>query len=234
MGKNTILPMLENTKISSHWRHRLIKTLVRLIPRYERCTCDECEVFSGIFGNTFWHTNISNKLHYWLNKVHMTKLPLSTFHQLRKICLSGCIVDSNGNNSYLIHPERMAVHTLYVSGGRSLLVTPETSFLAHQYVKLHQPGLIHKRVVVEGFGHSDLLMGEESYGKVFPHILSHIRDAEEHGDRSKVVVENTLGDSEALSWAKYEDEYGIIGSWALIVIFIFFIFYYYLKKMLND
>ena len=33
-------------------------------------------------------------------------------------------------------------------------------------------------VVVEGFGHSDLLIGEESYKKVFPHITSHIRSAE--------------------------------------------------------
>lgn len=109
-------------------------------------------------------------------------------------------------------------------------MTPETSFLAHQYVKLHQPGLIHKRVVVEGFGHSDLLMGEESYGKVLPHILSHIRDAEEHGDSSKVVVENTLGDSEALSWAKYEDQYRIIASLAIAALGHIFGFLLLLKK----
>ena len=33
-------------------------------------------------------------------------------------------------------------------------------------------------VVMEGFGHLDLLIGEEAYKKVFPHITSHIRLAE--------------------------------------------------------
>ncbi|GLT62702.1 hypothetical protein SLA2020_353190 [Shorea laevis] len=46
-------------------------------------------------------------------------------------------------------------------------------------MKLHQPGFRHERDVVEGFGHSDLLNGEESHKKVFPHILSHIRLAEQ-------------------------------------------------------
>ena len=79
-------------------------------------------------------------------------------------------MDSKGNNSYLIHPERMALSTQYISGGRSLLVTPETSFLANKYMKLHQPGFRHERVVMDDFGHSDLLIGEESSKEVFPHI----------------------------------------------------------------
>ncbi|KAM1096296.1 hypothetical protein ACFX13_014179 [Malus domestica] len=54
----------------------------------------------------------------------------------------------------------MALPKLYISGGRSLLVAPQTSFLAHKHMKLHQPGFQRERVVVEGFGHSDLLIGE--------------------------------------------------------------------------
>ncbi|KAG5556523.1 hypothetical protein RHGRI_006955 [Rhododendron griersonianum] len=57
----------------------------------------------------------------------------------------------------------MALPTLYLSSGRTLLVTPHTSFLANNYMKMHQPGFRHERVVVEGFGHSDLLIGEECH-----------------------------------------------------------------------
>ncbi|CAN6716954.1 unnamed protein product [Malus baccata var. baccata] len=176
LGNDKTLPLLETSTVSL--RHSLLKLIARFIPRYERCTCNECEVFSGIFGNTFWHKNISPTMHQWLNKQSSTKLPMAAFPHLRKICNSGFIVDSNGSNSYLIHPERMALPTLYISGGRSLLVTPHASFLAHKYMKLHQPGFHHERVVVEGFGHSDLLIGEDSHKEVFPHILSHIRFAE--------------------------------------------------------
>ncbi|KAK2659939.1 hypothetical protein Ddye_006472 [Dipteronia dyeriana] len=133
-----------------------------------------------------------------------TRLPMSTFPHLRKICKAGFIVDSNGKNSYLIHPERMEVSTLYISGGRNILVTPETSFLANKYMKLHQPGLRHERVVVEGFGHSDLLIGEESYKKVFPHILSHIRLAEQ--GENVVMSSGKKCNEEALAWA--DDPYG--------------------------
>ncbi|KAK6139856.1 hypothetical protein DH2020_026431 [Rehmannia glutinosa] len=165
MGKKKTLPLLQTS--TTVFRHRLLKSIARLIPRYERCTCDECEVFSGIFGNTFWHENISHAMHYWMNKEHLTRLPMAAFSHLRRICNAGFIVDSKGNNSYLIHPERMAMPTLYVSGGRTLLVTPQTSFLANKYMKLHQPGYRHERVVIDGFGHSDLLIGEKSHEKVF-------------------------------------------------------------------
>ncbi|KAI3749923.1 hypothetical protein L2E82_20544 [Cichorium intybus] len=176
LGENTILPLLKTTK--EHLNHKLVKSIARFIPRYERCNCDECEVFSGIFGNTFWHENITSTLHIWMNKKNLSSLPMAAFPHLRKICNTGFIVDSKGNNSYLIHAERMSLPTLYISGGRTLLVTPQTSLLANKYMKLHHPGLRHERVVVEGFGHSDLFIGEESCKKVFPHILSHMSLAE--------------------------------------------------------
>ena len=80
-------------------------------------------------------------------------------------------------------------------------MTPQTSFLANKYMKLHQPGFRHERVVVEGFGHSDLLIGEESYKKVFPHILSHMRLAEDGGRNGK----------EELDWG--DDPYEAAGNW---------------------
>ncbi|XP_021622108.2 uncharacterized protein LOC110622057 isoform X2 [Manihot esculenta] len=211
LGKKKILPLLETSKRS--FRHRLLKFIASCIPRYEKCTCKECETFSGIFGNTFWHKNVSPTLHQWLNEYCLTRLPMGAFPHLRKICNSGFIVDKNGNDSYLIHPERMAVSTLYISGGWSLLVTPETSFLANKYMKLHQPSFRHEREVVEGFGHSDLLIGEKSYEMVFPHILSHVRVAEQES-KGVMSSERKKYSNDALNWSGdlYEGCKGF-GSW---------------------
>ncbi|KAJ6382490.1 hypothetical protein OIU77_031021 [Salix suchowensis] len=200
LGEKNILPLLEKSKGSS--RHRLLKFIARCLPRYERCSCKECEVLSGIFGNAFWHENVSPSLHQWLITQSATNLPMSAFPHLRRICNSRYIVDSNGNSSFLIHPERMAISTLYISGGRSLLVTPDTSFLANKYMKLHQPGFRHERVVVDGFGHLDLLIGEKSHEKVFPHIISHIRLAEQEGNDSTPRKNYS---KEALDWVDDPD-----------------------------
>ncbi|KAE8717051.1 hypothetical protein F3Y22_tig00110065pilonHSYRG00254 [Hibiscus syriacus] len=221
LGENKILPLLETSRSKASLRHRLLIAIARWLPRYERCTCDECEVFSGIFGNAFWHQNVTPTMHHWLNKQSTTNIPLAAFPHLRKICKSGFIVDSNGNNSYLIHPERMAVSTLYVSGGRSLLVTPETTFLANNYVKMHQPGFRHERVVVDGYGHSDLLIGEESFKEVFPHILSHIRLCEE-GENVVRISEGKKYGKEALEWMAdpYQGYGGSQSCWFLTLIFV--------------
>lgn len=81
-------------------------------------------------------------------------------------------------------------------------MTPETSFLANKYMKMHQPGFRHERVVVDGFGHSDLLIGEESEKKVFPHILSHIKLAEQ--GENDAISSGEKYSKESLAW---EDDF---------------------------
>ncbi|XP_020579118.1 uncharacterized protein LOC110023847 [Phalaenopsis equestris] len=212
LGRNKTLSITDSSK--DEFRHTILKFVARNIPRTERCTSNECEIFSGIFGNAFWHKNISKTMHQWLSKQNVTHLPMSGFPHLRKICNVGYVVDADGKNKYLIHPERMAVHTLYISGGRSLLVTPETSVLAYKYMRMHQPGFQHKRVMVNGYGHSDLLIGEESYKSVFPHFLSHMKMAEGRGRKESEEREENL-----VSWEAFYDDNG--GSW----VFLFFIFF---------
>ncbi|XP_042050013.1 uncharacterized protein LOC121795536 isoform X3 [Salvia splendens] len=220
MGKNKTLHLIQTSTTSI--RHRLLKSIAHLIPRQERCTCDECEVFSGIFGNTFWHENVSHVTHQWMNKENQTKLPMAGFSHLRKICNAGFIVDSSGNNTYLIHPERMALPTLYISGERVILVTPETSFLANKYMKLHQSGYRHERVVVDGFGHSDLLIGEESHEKVFPHIQRHIELAEDEQDSLRNY-------EEAVAWSDdpYKDGAGFGSCIIILMLVLLFIAGFY-------
>ncbi|KAL7585591.1 hypothetical protein Lser_V15G42226 [Lactuca serriola] len=220
LGRNTILPILNTTK--TNLNQKLVKFVARFIPRYERCNCDECEVFSGIFGNAFWHNNVTSSLHSWINKKNLPSLPMAGFTHLRKICNAGFIVDSKGNNSYLIHAERISLPTLYISGGRTLLSTPQTSLLGNKYMKLHQPNFRHERVVVDGFGHSDLLIGEESCKKVFPHILSHMGLAEKEEN-----LEYDGNEKEYFSgYGQFEDGELVFKSWvpsSMIIWFLLFL-----------
>lgn len=106
-------------------------------------------------------------------------------------------------------------------------MTPQTSFLANQYMKLHQPGYRHARVVVDGFGHSDLLIGEESYKKVFPHIISHIRLAEQ-GKNSGEGIKESKYSKDVLSWGDdpFGEESGGFWNWVspLVFVWLFLLF----------
>lgn len=92
-------------------------------------------------------------------------------------------------------------------------MSPLTSFLANKYMKLHQPEFRHERVVVDGFGHSDLLIGEKSSKEVFPHILSHIKLAEREGAITS-DGKKRYSSGEALSWSEDpHDGYGGFATW---------------------
>ena len=96
-------------------------------------------------------------------------------------------------------------------------MTPQTSFLANKYMMLHQSDFRHERVVVEGFGHSDLLIGEDSYKKVFPPILSHIRLAEDGRKNSEVsTAEDLYCGKEAMDWGDDRYEAGCKGFWTWV------------------
>ncbi|KAH7447450.1 hypothetical protein KP509_01G107600 [Ceratopteris richardii] len=172
LGANSVICFSDNSPES--WRHRLLKRALCLVPRLEKCTCKECDLFSGMFGNAFWHENVTERLHAWLSKEALVRLPVSGFRQLRQICMAGTVVGSNGEGKYMPYIGRLTLPTTYISGGRSLLVTPNTTERAHALMRHHHPEFNHTRHLVYGYGHSDLLIGEMAPRDVFPLILGGI------------------------------------------------------------
>ncbi|KAJ8760923.1 hypothetical protein K2173_021961 [Erythroxylum novogranatense] len=117
LSKEKILPLLKQSKTTS--QHNFLRWIARYLPRHERCHLDECEIFFGIFGNAYWHENLSLTLDNWLINESTTKLPMVAFPQLRievnhtMICNKGFIANSKGNSSYVIRPERIALEKVF-------------------------------------------------------------------------------------------------------------------------
>ncbi|KAI5061107.1 hypothetical protein GOP47_0023612 [Adiantum capillus-veneris] len=189
LGANSVLGFSDSP--SESWRHRLLKKISCLIPRVEHCTCKECELFSGIFGSAFWHENLTERLHAWLSKDTLVRLPACGFRQLRQICMAGNVVSSRGEDLYMPYIRRLALPTTYISGGRPLLVTPTTSERAHALMQHHHPEFRHVRHVVHGYGHSDLLIAERAPQDVFPLILDGISKSGRVADLGFVSVQPT-------------------------------------------
>lgn len=76
---------------------------------------------------------------------------------------------------------------------------------------------------MEGFGHSDLLIGEESYKKVFPHMISHMKSAEQGGGIA-MNMEKCSSGNELLLRASYDGNGGFGGSVQLIMLIMFVVF----------
>lgn len=100
-------------------------------------------------------------------------------------------------------------------------------------MKLHQPGFQHKRVVSEGFGHADLLIGEESYKKVFPHIISHMKSAEQGGGITMNMEKGSSGNGMLLKATSYHGNGGFGAIVPLIMLIIFAVFVGYFLVGMN-
>ncbi|MCO5555302.1 hypothetical protein L7F22_008847 [Adiantum nelumboides] len=189
LGSNCVLDFSDSP--SESWRHRLLLKVSCLIPRVEHCTCKECDPFSSIFGNAFWHENLTERLHAWLSKDTLVRLPACGFRQLRQICMAGNVVKSSGEDIYMPHTGRLALPTTYISGGRPLLVTPTTSERAHALMQHHHPEFHHERHVVHGYGHSDLLIAERAPQDIFPLIFGGLSKSVRVADSDSVSAQPT-------------------------------------------
>ncbi|KAG6549247.1 hypothetical protein Mapa_009233 [Marchantia paleacea] len=170
LGKNTALRTYCNSEDSL--RHQLLRVIAKIVPRSESCTHDACNTFSGIFGNTFWHANVTPSVHYNYGTPNI--FPMSAMPHLRNILLKGHLIDEAGQEIYMENPERLAVPTTYINGGKELLVTQKTGKSAVEFMTRHHPQFLHNHKIILDYGHSDLLTGETSSRHVFPLILEHL------------------------------------------------------------
>eukprot|EP00270_Netrium_digitus_P013679 TRINITY_DN4573_c0_g1_i1.p1 TRINITY_DN4573_c0_g1~~TRINITY_DN4573_c0_g1_i1.p1 ORF type:complete len:421 (-),score=84.04 TRINITY_DN4573_c0_g1_i1:236-1498(-) len=174
LGRRTVVPTVAKpAKIT--WRQSIISALLQVLPSTQRCDNHVCQAYSGTFGSIFWHENVAKATHDVHFKHRATQfLAMSGLPQVRKILLAARIVDAKGNPEPYDHPERLAVPTTYISGGKPILVLPETSRRANEYMREHHPEFEHERVVVPGYGHQDMLIGKDMEKDIFPHVLRHL------------------------------------------------------------
>eukprot|EP00271_Cylindrocystis_brebissonii_P003575 TRINITY_DN146_c0_g1_i1.p1 TRINITY_DN146_c0_g1~~TRINITY_DN146_c0_g1_i1.p1 ORF type:complete len:1303 (-),score=251.33 TRINITY_DN146_c0_g1_i1:1318-5226(-) len=177
LGRRTILPTASMVGLNM-WQ-KIVRKALLVMPCFENCSHPVCRVYSGCFGNSFWHENVSPPVHdYIWNHYTAQKLPLGGMKHLREFVLAGRLVDANGNaDTYNARPERMAFPTTYISGGRPVLVTPDTSLRAVEFVRTHNKRYEHRRQVIPNYGHYDLMLGERMNLDVFPVILKHLERA---------------------------------------------------------
>ncbi|KAG6549245.1 hypothetical protein Mapa_009231 [Marchantia paleacea] len=175
MGRNTTFSPYKTSK--GGLRHQLLRFIAQQIPRSECCDNYACNTFCGVFGNGFWHANVTSTAHD--NYTTPPIFPMCAMPHLRKIILTGHLVDAAGRDIYMKFPERLSFPTTYINGEKEILVTMNTGRKAREFMNRHHPQFVHVHQTIPDYGHSDLTIGEYSNRDVFPYILDHLRRVRE-------------------------------------------------------
>ncbi|BBN09662.1 cholesterol oxidase [Marchantia polymorpha subsp. ruderalis] len=193
MGRNTNFSPYKTSE--GGLRHQLLRFIAQQIPRSECCGSYACNTFCGVFGNGFWHANITSTAHD--NYTTPPVFPMCAMPHLRKIILTGHLVDAAGRDMYMKFPERLSFPTTYINGEKEILVTMNTGRKALEFMNRHHPQFVHVHQTIPDYGHSDLTIGEFSSRDVFPYILDHLRRVREGRHYSQ---RNLSGSGQVHEW----------------------------------
>jgi FAD/FMN-containing dehydrogenase len=169
---------------SAHTRgglYRVLDLLLRLHPisRSERCGHATCRRAAFLWGELLRHANVDEATHARMPDL-LGDAAILPFVQMTSAIRSGRIRDRNGNDVYVANAARgLRLPLTFIHGSRNdTLRAPSTERTFNLLVQQNGPAL-YRRVVVDGYGHLDCLIGRTAPADVFPLIGAHLQWVEE-------------------------------------------------------
>jgi cholesterol oxidase len=155
----------------------VIDVLLRVLPmpREERCGQALCRWINAVYGITHRHAQLNDATHKALHEMFGVG-DLTAARQFGESMRAGHVVDSDGNDTYRIHPQRLAIPLLFLHGDKNSFFLPEGSEETVNWLRSkNDPGL-YKRELLPGYAHLDTFLGKNAHIEVFPKILDHLEE----------------------------------------------------------
>ncbi len=95
-------------------------------PQGEQCTNPVCHRVFSLIGPSYTHSQLNFRTHAALEEM-FGEIATKPFEQLQSIIRLGYVVDVDGRNRYLDHPERLRLPIDFVVGGQNQMFLPESS-----------------------------------------------------------------------------------------------------------
>lgn len=93
---------------------------------------------------------------------------------LGRMFVKGHVVDANGKDAYLAHPERLDVPMLFVQGARNhIFRTAGTAATVH-WLSEHNGADKYELMVVPEYAHLDTMIGKNADIDIFPAVFEHL------------------------------------------------------------
>ncbi|MEX0874152.1 MAG: GMC family oxidoreductase N-terminal domain-containing protein [Actinomycetota bacterium] len=158
-------------------RNYLIDVLLRVLPmpREERCGQALCRWINAVYGITHRHAQLNDATHRALHEMFGVG-DLTAARQFGESMRTGHVVDSEGNDTYRTHPQRLAIPLLFLHGDKNSFFLPEGSEETVEWLRsMNDPGL-YKRELLPGYAHLDTFLGKNAHIEVYPKILDHLEE----------------------------------------------------------
>ena len=83
-------------------------------------------------------------------------------------------VDIDGNDTYCVHPDRLALPILFLQGDRNYIFLPEGTKRTVSWLSSHNDPSLYTYTELPGYAHLDALIGRNADRDVYPHIVEHL------------------------------------------------------------
>jgi cholesterol oxidase len=155
--------------------NELLDLMLRVVPmaRQERCGLALCRWVNAIYGCTHRHAELNEATHEALPAMFGWG-NIDAFNHFALMVRKRRAVNHLGEDVYLQHPERMALPTLFLQGGRNYIFHPEGSRRTAHWLRQHNGPALYRRVVFPNYAHLDALAGRDAHEDVYPTILQHL------------------------------------------------------------
>ena len=146
---------------------------LRPIDQEERCRSATCHRITAMYGLLYEHDQLTNTLHSHLHEL-FGAANIGCFKHLAQMARAGHLVDAQGGDVYLRHPERMRIPLRILHGSLNATFTPSSTEKTIRWLQKHEPDAPVERELVEGYGHIDCIFGRDAAVDVFPRIVEHL------------------------------------------------------------
>ncbi|MCP4522260.1 MAG: choline dehydrogenase [Cytophagales bacterium] len=100
---------------------------------------------------------------------------MTTYTQLTKMLREERFVDHYGEDTYIPEVSKMKnVPITLIAGEKNQVFKAKNVEKAVKYLKKENGGDIYKAVIIDGYGHTDCVVGKNAAYDVYPHILEHL------------------------------------------------------------
>jgi cholesterol oxidase len=159
------------------WREWVLDKALQLIvpvPRSERTQDATSNRITALYGRLY---NLDQ-----LNSATVTsglaemfgEANIEAFQQLALFARKQHLVDSDGQDVYLPHVERMALPILFVHGAENACFKPESTARTVERLAAVNGRQLYERHVIPGYGHIDCIFGKNAARDVYPLIVAHL------------------------------------------------------------
>ncbi len=159
------------------WREWVLDKVLQAIvpvPRKERTKDATSNRITALYGRLYNLDQLNNATVDSGLAEMFGEANIEAFQQLALFARKGHLVDSDGQDVYLPHADRMALPMLFIHGADNACFKPESTARTVERLAAVNGRQLYERHVIPGYGHIDCIFGKNAARDVYPLIAAHL------------------------------------------------------------